>query len=106
MYPLKKTTIFLLIPMLLAGCDQIFNSAGPKYLKLSLKNTCGESDPACVAAVDEQFDSCHSKHEEHWKRYMASGLEQEDELLKMYSENMFGCILSEDGEPYFFYDPE
>lgn len=101
----NRLTIFFLLPVFLTGCDQIFSKAGSEYLKVSLKNTCGESASECVAAVDEQFDSCHRKYEEDWNRYMNS-FDKEDALLKIYSENIYGCIVDEGGEPYFFFDPK
>ena len=106
MYNLNKITIFVLLLMLLTSCDQIVNKVGSEYLKISLKDTCGKDHPACVAAVDEQFDSCHSKYEHDWNNYINSSLSKEDALLKIYSENMYGCIVDENGAPYFVFDPE
>jgi hypothetical protein len=43
--------------------------------------------------VEEQFDSCHGKYKENWKKYMNSRASEEDELGKIYSENLYGCIV-------------
>ena len=76
------------------------------YLKISFKDSCGEEDIPCVAAVEGQFDSCRSKYEEDWNKYMNSSSSNEDELLEIYWEKMYGCIVDENGEPYFIFDPE
>lgn len=101
-----RIAMLLTIALILGGCDKILNKAGAQYLKVSMKDICGDDDPACVAAVDEQFDSCHEKYEEDWTRYMDSSVEKEDDLLRIYSEKLYGCIVDEDGSPYFFFDPE
>ena len=49
-----QVTLFCLI---LSGCNQAVNTAGVQYLKLGLKKACYEEDPACVAAVNDQFDA-------------------------------------------------
>lgn len=106
MYIINKIAIIFLFTALLTSCDQVLNKAGSKYLKISLKDTCGEEDPACIAAVVAQFDSCHSKYEADWNKYMNSNSSQEDELLEIYSKGVYGCIVDEDGNPYFVFDPE
>ena len=102
----SKFTNVLFFSMFLASCDQVLNKAGSEYLKVILKDTCGEDDVACVAAVDGQFDVCHRKYEAGWNKYMNSYSSNEDELLKIYSEKMYGCIVDENGAPYFVFDPE
>jgi len=82
------------------------NKAGAEFLKAALKANCGDEDAACIAAVNSQFDSCQSKYEKEWNDYMHSSISKEDELLEMYSLKMFGCIVDENGEPYFEYNPE
>jgi len=71
-----------------------------------MKDVCGEEDPKCVAAVDAQFDPCHSRYEKDWAAYMNAGVDEEDELLAVYSKSMYACIVDADGEPYFVFDPE
>lgn len=95
---------FLMVSML--GCNKLVNKAGAEYLKFSLKGTCGEEDTACINAVETQFDSCHKKYEKDWENYMNSSISEEDQLLAVYSTNMYGCIVDEDGEPYFYFDPD
>ena len=37
---------------------------------------------------------------------MNSGNSNEDELLKLYSEKIYSCIVDDNGNPYFLFDPE
>ena len=103
---LQRTLLAIFFTLILAGCDQLLNKAGAQYLKFSLKDACGEEDTACIAAVENQFDSCQEKYEKEWNVYMNSSTSNEDELLKNYSDKMYGCIVDEDGDPYFVFDPE
>jgi len=103
---LQRTLLVILFTLILAGCDQLLNKAGAQYLKLSLKDACGEEDAACISAVENQFDPCQEKYEKEWNTYINSSTSNEDELLKNYSEKMYGCIVDEDGDPYFVFDPE
>lgn len=105
MHLTRNFTIVFFVSILLVSCDQALNKAGSLYLKKSLKDTCGE-DPACVAAVEKQFGPCHSKYEADWNKYMNSSSAKEDELLKIYSEKLYSCIVDENGEPYFEYNPQ
>ena len=100
---IKAALVFLAISSL-AGCDSLINQAGAEFLKLQLKDICGSEDTACIAAVDRQFGACHSKYEEGWERYMDSSASQEDKFLEVYSVNMYGCIVDENGDPYFVYE--
>ena len=102
----NKLFLPFLIFALLVGCDQALNKAGTVYLKLSLEEACGETDTECIAAVKSQFDSCHKKYKADWDNYMNSSISKEDELLEVYSIGIYGCIVDENGEPYFIYDPE
>ncbi len=106
MNTLNKLAIICLLITFMASCDQVLNKAGSEFLKMGLKDTCGEEDPACIAAVISQFDSCHTKYEKDWNRYMNSSLSNEDELLEVYSRGVYGCIVDEDGDPYFVFDPD
>ena len=92
--------------IMLSGCDNAINYAGAQYLKISLKEVCGEEDRECIAAVDKQFDPCHDKFKADWAAYMKASASKEDEYLVCYSENMYGCIVDKDGIPYFVFDPE
>lgn len=103
---ISNIAMVLLVPTFLAGCDQALNKVGAEYLKISLKDTCGDEDPDCIAAVDTQFDSCHSKYEQDWNNYMNSSSSKEDELLEIYSKGLFACIVDQDGDSYFVFDPE
>ena len=102
----KKTGLVFLLPMFLASCDQALNKVGAEYLKMSLKDACGDEDPDCIAAVDDQFDACHAKYEKDWNNYMNSSSSKEDELLEIYSKGLFACIVDPDGDSYFVFDPE
>ena len=106
MHTINKLAIICLFTTFVASCDQILDKAASEYLKISLKDTCGEEDPACIAGVTDQFDSCHSKYEEDWNKYINSSSSQEDEFLEIYSKKVYGCIVDEDGDPYFIFDPE
>ncbi len=108
---INRLLVMCLLSIFTASCDlvfndQVLNKAGSMYLKKSLRETCGEKDPDCIAAVNTQFDSCHSKYEEDWNKYMNSSSSREDELLEIYSRKVYGCILDKDGDPYFVFDPE
>ena len=103
---LQRTLLAIFFTLILAGCDQLLNKAGAQYLKFSLKDACGEEDTACIAAVESQFDPCQEKYEKEWNAYMNSSTSTEDELLKIYSEKMYGCIVDEDGDPYFVFSLE
>jgi len=89
----------------LAGCNEVINRASAEYLKYSLREVCGEDDPACIAAVDAQFDDCHDKSRGEWNAYMNSSLTDQDALLEAYSLKIYACIVDENGEPWFVYDP-
>lgn len=104
--PLQKIMYVTFICLIFSGCNQAFNTAGAQYLKLGLKKACFEEDPACVAAVNDQFDACHEKYEKKWDAYMNSSTSDEDELLKLYSEKMYSCIVDDNGNPYFLFEPE
>ena len=101
-----KLAVFGLVAPSLWGCNQAIDKAALGYLKAHLKNTCGDEDAACVAAVDEQFDSCHDEYQEAWDNYMSSSISEEGELLEIYSKGLYGCIVDKDGDPYFLYDPD
>lgn len=106
MSKLIHISMAVLFATLLAGCDNAVNYAGAQYLKMSLKEVCGEDDPECIAAVDTQFDTCQEKYKDDWAAYMEANPSKEDELLATYSTNMYGCIVDKDGNPYFVFDPE
>ena len=101
-----KNPVLLLCLFLLTGCDQAANYAAAQYLKVSLKETCGQQDAACIAAVETQFDPCHLKYKQHWDAYMNAIGKKEDEYLATYSINMYACIVDKDGKPYFVYNPD
>ena len=101
-----KLSVFWLVGISLWGCNQVIDKAGAEYLKIHLKKTCGDEEVSCVAAVEEQFDSCHGKYQEAWSNYMNSSLSEEDELLEIYAKGVYGCIVDKDGGPYFVYDPD
>ncbi len=102
----QKYFVIALSVLCLLGCDELISKAGTEYLKISLKDACGEDDNACISAVEEQFDSCHEIYENEWNEYMDSSLSEEDELLEKYSSNMYECIVDENGDAYFYFDPE
>lgn len=106
MNAIVKFAAILFVSVLFAGCDQLSNKAGAKLLKVSLKANCGDEDTDCIAAVENQFDSCQSNYEKEWNDYMNASASKEDELLEIYSLKMCGCIVDENGEPYFEYNPE
>lgn len=105
---MRNFRLLVLLALCLPGlvaCDQAINRAAAEYLKYSLREVCGEDDPACIEAVNTQFDPCHEKYSEEWAAYMKSSLAEEDALLEYYSRKMYACILDENGEPWFVYDP-
>lgn len=101
-----KIIIAMFFVVFLSGCDNAINYAGSRYLKMSLKDVCGEEDKECIAAVDEQFDPCHDKYKADWDAYMEASESEEDVHLERYSTSMYGCIVDKDGSPYFVFDPE
>lgn len=101
-----KITIISFLVIHLSACDLLINMAGPEFLKIILKGICGEEDAACIAAVDSQFDGCHSNNKGAWDKYMNSTSSKEDELLEKYSIALYRCIVDENGDPYFTFDPE
>lgn len=99
-----KIVVLILSVGALAGCDKTLYDMTAQYLKASLIDTCGESDPDCISAVKNQFDSCHKKYEKTWYAYMHSSASKEDKLLAAYSTKLYACIVDKDGNPYFIYD--
>lgn len=89
----------------LVACNEAINRASAEFLKYSLRDVCGEDDPACIEAVNTQFDTCHEKYNKEWNAYMNSSFAEEDALLEDYSRKMYACIVDENGEPWFIYDP-
>lgn len=100
-----KIVVLILSVGALVGCDKTIYDMAAQYLKASLIDACGESDPDCIVAVKNQFDFCHKKHEKAWYAYMRSGTSKEDELLAAYSIKLYACIVDKDGNPYFVYNP-
>ncbi len=97
---LKATTLLGATVFALAGCDMLADKAAVEMLKASLKAVCGDEDKACIAAVETQFEACHEKYRSEWKAFMDS--EGEDEaLLDAYNDKVTGCIVDENGNPYF-----
>jgi hypothetical protein len=105
MCKLHKMKLLLTIVIVASGCGQALNRAGAEYLKISLKDTCGKEDKACIAAVDKQFDSCHRLYKENWDKYMDSSSQKDGQLMEVYSIKMYACIVDEKSEPYFNYNP-
>ncbi len=103
---IKLIVLLFLAQLALTGCEKVINKAAAEYLKLNLKDTCGEDDPECIAAVEDQFDPCHEQYEDDWSQYMEASDSESDERLEIYSENMYNCIVDKDGDPYFYYSPE
>ncbi|HEO65589.1 MAG TPA: hypothetical protein ENI73_06930 [Spirochaetes bacterium] len=103
---LQNLGLLIFLTTCFTGCDQLVNKIATTYLKSSLKDTCGEDDPACIAAVEKQFDTCHKRSEKEWDSYINSSSSNEDKLLEIYSEKMYSCIVNDKGEPYFYYNPE
>ncbi|MBU6950108.1 hypothetical protein [Hahella sp. HN01] len=107
MRPQYKAAATFLTTLLLTGCDSLIGLAGEKLQKTHLIDTCGEDDPACISAVEAQFDACHTKHKEHWNAFMKATNEKEEDLhLERYSQGLYDCIVDENGDPYFYYDPD
>ena len=97
----KSYGIIILFLWALVGCDQLFNKAGLMYFKATLTEVCGKEDAACIVAVEEQFDPCHKKYIKEWNAYMKAPSSKEDELLVVYSEDLYSCIVDAQGDPYF-----
>jgi len=94
--------ILLASSMLLPACDNVLTAP----MKLTLKYVCKDDDEACVAAVDQQFDSCHAKYKKYWDAALNSNAENEDELMEQYNSRITLCIVDDDGNPYFAFDVE
>ncbi|WLQ14476.1 hypothetical protein O5O45_00810 [Hahella aquimaris] len=100
-------TAILLASLLLTGCDGLIGLAGEKLQKSYLIEACGEDDPVCISAVEAQFDACHAQHKKHWDAFMeAASAKEEDLHLERYSRGVYECIVDENGDPYFYYDPD
>ena len=106
MRTLVRLVFLILLALPLSGCDQWLNRASAEFVKIGLKEVCGEEDKECLAAVEAQFDSCHKKYEKEWEAYMEASTAKEDEFLEIYLKGVYACIVDEDGQPYFEYDPE
>lgn len=76
-----------------------------KLVKQQLTESC-EDDSDCAYAVRMQFDACHRKFRKEWQAYMDASGSEEDRYLTEYSNKLYACIVNEDGEPYFEYQPE
>jgi len=102
---IRPIALFCACLLCLAACSEVIDRASAEYLKYSLREVCGDDDPACIAAVNAQFDACHEKFRAQWSAYMNSTFAEEDALLEDYSRRMYACIVDENGEPWFVYDP-
>lgn len=90
----------------IAGCDRIFNFISDKAMKAQMIEICGEEDVGCIQAVESQFDQCAGQYEEDNQAYMEAPTSREDELLDIYLNNLYGCIVDDEGNPYFEYSPQ
>lgn len=97
--------IAILSPFFLTGCDYAIEKGTAKYLKMSLKETCGKKDQSCIAAVESQFDACHAKYEDAWRDLLNSSDVDEGKFQAAYSEKLYACIVDKEGKPYFYYNP-
>lgn len=95
-------TLLLASSLLLPACDNVLTAP----MKLTLKYVCKDDDEACVAAVDQQFDSCHAKYKKYWDDALNSNSSNEDELMEKYNSRVTTCIVDKDGNPYFSFDSQ
>lgn len=100
---MKKIQYFLILLLpILVSCDSMLNDAAAVFAKTGLIEACGKQDKACITAVNTQFDACHKKYNKEWHAYMNAGLfADDDKLLEIYINHIFGCIVDADGDPYF-----
>jgi hypothetical protein len=89
----------------LAACEDAVNRGSAELLKYSLREACGEQDPACIEAVNSQFDACHARYAGEWSAYLNGSFRDEDALLGEYLRKIYGCLVDADGEPLFFFEP-
>ncbi len=90
---------------LLSACEQAINQGAALYIQSEIIKACGEEDPACMAAVDEQFFPCHEQYKQYWNAYMHAGPGEEDRHLEQYYHGLYSCIVDQDGQAYFEYAP-
>lgn len=103
---MRKSTWVILLWLTLTGCDKYFGAAGsPPYLKTSLLELCGETDQACVEAVNTQFETCHQKNISPWDLYMQASSSKQDQYLDLYSKNIYACITDTSGKAFFEFIP-
>lgn len=99
-----RTTYAVLLAssIFLSACDNVLTAP----MKLTLKYICKDDDGACVAAVDQQFDSCHAKYKKYWDAALSSSAEDEDELMEAYNSRVTLCIVDDNGNPHFTFELE
>lgn len=103
-YSQKLSTLTLSV-LFLMGCDGLIDTGIDEYFLRSLKDICGNKDKACISAVEQQFDSCRERYKREWESYMNSSIKEEDKILEIYSNKLYLCIIDENGDPYFYFDP-
>ena len=102
----QKTIFFICVSLLLASCNSAIEQALIGYSKTGLKDACGKEDLACIAAVDSQFDACHTQYENEWSAFQKASNSEADKLMDAYGAKLAACIVDENGESYFsFGDP-
>jgi len=99
---MKKIIILtaLLSPLVLTACspEKIEEFVFRKTMERELIDLCGKKDPACIETVKTQTASCMVQS--NWKQYVDSGENDEQELVR-FSEAFYGCLVDENGQPYF-----
>jgi len=94
-----KNICLIAILTTIAGCsgEQVEEFAFRKTMEYQLKEQCGESDPQCITAIEEQIVYCMKQSE--WRRYLEND-EDEQEFQRFIGE-FFPCFKDSDGKPYF-----
>jgi len=88
--------IFLL---LVSGCskEQTEEFVFRKVIQRDLVERCGEDNPQCVEAVEQQIESCMEKSD--WRRVLEN--EDDEEEMKRFVFEFYPCFKDPDGNSYF-----
>ena len=95
----RRIILFLLMILLLVGCDQ--NQLESFFFKESLKRTlieqCGEEDKICIEAVKKQIDKCIEKAD--GKRFLKDPDDEKE--AERFTKIFYSCLVNRKGEPVF-----
>ena len=88
--------IFLLV---VSGCskEQTEEFVFRKVIEHDLVERCGEDNPQCVEAVEQQIESCMEKGD--WRRVLEN--EDDEEEMRRFVLEFYPCFKDPDGNSYF-----